>query len=49
MLYNKNQPQSLLTSGEEDFLSVLPYMGMARNNLKKIVNILLTEGPCETL
>ena len=29
MMYTKNQPQSLLSSGEEAFLSVLPYMGMA--------------------
>ena len=29
MLYTKIQPQSFLTFEEENFLSVLPYMGMA--------------------
>ena len=29
MLYTKIQAKIFLSSGEEDFLSVLPYMGMA--------------------
>ena len=50
MLYTKIQPKSYLGSGEEDFLRVLPYMGMAAilfngaEPLEQISNILLTEG-----
>ena len=29
MVYSKTQPQSFLGSGEEDFLGLLPYIGMA--------------------
>ena len=51
MLYTKIQPQSFLSSGEEDCKSVLPYMGMAAilsndaKPLEWIVKILSTEGP----
>ena len=53
MLYTKIQPQSFLSSGEEDFKAFLPYMGMAAILFKgtkpfeQTVNNLLTEGPCE--
>ena len=51
MLYTKTQSQSFLGSGEEDFLSVLPYMGMiailfkGAEPFKQILNTLSTEGP----
>ena len=54
MLYNSIQPKSCLSSGE-DFLSVLPYMGMTAilfrgaEPFEQIVNILSTEGPMRNL
>ena len=51
ILYIKIQAQSFLSSWEEDFKSVLPYMGMAvilfngAKPFEQIVNIFLTEGP----
>ena len=55
MLFTKIRPQSFLSPGEEDFLSVLPYMGIAAILLngaepfKQTVNIFLTEGPMWTM
>ena len=51
MLYTKIQPQSFLSTGEEDFYVFLPYMGMAAilfndaEPFEQSVNIPLTEGP----
>ena len=53
MLYTKNQPQSFIGSGEEDFQEFSPYMDMAASlfncaePFEQIGNTLSTEGPCE--
>ena len=53
MLYTKIQPQSFLGSGEEIFLSILPYIGMAAilfSNAKlfeQIVSTTWQKTPCE--
>ena len=51
ILYLKIQPQSSLSSGEEIFKCLLPYMGMGASlfsdvkPFEEIVNITSTEGP----
>ena len=51
MLYTKIQPQSFLSTGEEDFYMFLPYMGIAAilfndaEPSEQSVKISSTEGP----
>ena len=51
MLCTKIQPQSFLSTGEEDFKVFVPYMGMAAlffnsaELFEQIANIPLIEGP----
>ena len=53
MLYIKVQPQSFLGSGKEDFMFILPYMGMAAifNGAEPFEQIVNTPeiGPTPTL